>query len=106
MFIIKTEGTGNNIARLRQQAGLSVKELAEYFPYQSQQAIYNWQQGKNLPSPENMLMLSKLFHTPMEEIYFYEEIPQQADEPKGSSVFLLKFRFDDKRGIMPYTVLC
>lgn len=105
MFIIDNEGTGRNIKRLRQMAGLTVNELAGYFPYQSLQAIYNWQQGKNLPAPENMLMLSKLFRTPMEEIYCYEEIPQQADEPLGSSVFF-KFCFHDKLFGFCYTVLC
>ncbi len=106
MFIIDIEGTGRNIKHLRQKAGLSVNDLAGYFPYQSQQAIYNWQQGKNLPTAENMLMLSKLFRTPMEEIYCYEEIPQQADEPKGSSVFLFKYRFNDRQSGLCYTVLC
>ena len=93
MIIIDLEGTGRNIKRLREELGLSVKNLAAYFPYQTPQAIYNWQQGKNLPAPENMLVLSRVFHKPMEDIYCFHEFPQEADEPKGSSVF--KFFFND-----------
>lgn len=61
--------TGQNIKMLREQMGMSVKQLSEHFSeLTSEQSIYGWQQGKYLPSYENMLILSMIFHKPIEEI--------------------------------------
>lgn len=37
--------TGQNINRLRKQAGLSVRDLQDIFGFATPQAIYKWQQG-------------------------------------------------------------
>ncbi|MCI8566467.1 MAG: XRE family transcriptional regulator [Lachnospiraceae bacterium] len=37
--------TGQNIGRLRRQAGLSVKDLQDIFGFATPQAIYKWQQA-------------------------------------------------------------
>ena len=47
---IDLKATGRNIARLRKERGLSVKQLQAYFGFEDPQAIYRWQWGKNLPS--------------------------------------------------------
>ncbi len=47
-------------------------ELAQILSGQTTQAIYNWQSGKNLPTAENMIELSLIFNTPLEELYCYE----------------------------------
>ena len=61
--------TGHNIKILREQMGMSVKQLSEHFSeLTSEQPIYGWQQGKYLPSYENMLILSMIFQKPIEEI--------------------------------------
>lgn len=41
---IDMTGTGQNINRLRKQAGLSVKDLQDIFGFATPQAIYKWQQ--------------------------------------------------------------
>ena len=46
---IDLKATGRNIARLRKERGLSVKQLQAYFGFEDPQAIYRWQWGKNLP---------------------------------------------------------
>ena len=46
---IDMTGTGQNINRLRKQAGLSVKDLQDIFGFATPQAIYKWQQGAALP---------------------------------------------------------
>ena len=86
MINIDIAGTGRNIKRLREARGISVNELAANFLYSTPQAIYNWQQGKNLPEPASMLMLGKLFGIPVEQIYCYTDDSPRADEPTGSSV--------------------
>lgn len=42
---IDMEATGRNITRLRQQAGLTVRDLQEIFGFTTPQAIYKWQHG-------------------------------------------------------------
>lgn len=73
MISIDVQKTGRNIKRLCMERGLSVKALSAHFPYQTLQAIYNWQQGKNLPSPENMLALGMILDTPLEQLYSYTQ---------------------------------
>ncbi|MGN0333201.1 MAG: helix-turn-helix domain-containing protein [Lachnospiraceae bacterium] len=60
--------TGQNIMRLRQQMGLSVKELQEIFGFATPQAIYKWQHGTAMPTIDNLVILAALFQVPMEEI--------------------------------------
>ena len=60
--------TGQNIIRLREQNNLTVKDLQDIFGFATPQAIYKWQQGATLPSIDNLLVLSKVFHVSIEEI--------------------------------------
>ena len=59
--VIDLRGTGRNIMQLRQQKGLSVKELQAILGFASPQAIYKWQHGDALPTVDNLLALSVLF---------------------------------------------
>ena len=65
---IDLAATGRNIARLRKERGLSVRELQTFFGFEDPQAVYRWQWGKNLPSVDNLYALSALFQVPMNEI--------------------------------------
>ena len=66
--VIDMAATGANIARMRQQAGLSVQALQEIFGFSTPQAIYKWQRGSALPTLDNMLILSAVFNTTIDEI--------------------------------------
>lgn len=70
--IINIEKTGKNIASLRKQNGILVRELQEIFGFSTPQAIYKWQQGVSIPSIDNLLILSHIFKVPMENILVYE----------------------------------
>lgn len=50
MPTIDMVATGRNITRLRELAGLSVKNLAEIFGFATPQAVYKWQHGTALPT--------------------------------------------------------
>ena len=65
---IDLEATGNNIKHLREDAGLSVKKLADIFEFETVQTIYNWQKGRSLPSLENLFLLSSLFNKDINDI--------------------------------------
>ena len=60
--------TGKNIVRLREERGMTVRDLQAYFGFEEPQAIYKWQRGKSLPTVDNLYALGALLGVPMEEI--------------------------------------
>lgn len=71
--IINMTKTGQNIVKLRQQNGLSVKELQEMFGFATPQAIYKWQHGTSMPSIDNLIVLAQIFRVQMEDIIVVDE---------------------------------
>ena len=75
MFVFPTidlVATGKNIGRLREESGLSVRELQDIFGFATPQAIYKWQHGAALPTIDNLIVLSTIFKVSMEEIIIVE----------------------------------
>ena len=60
--------TGANIANLRKNAGMSVKDLQAAFGFNAPQAIYKWQNGDALPTVDNLIGLAALFHARADDI--------------------------------------
>ena len=60
--------TGINIKYLREQAGMSVKDLQNIMGFTTPQAIYKWQWGQTLPELQNLLLMSALFDVKVEDI--------------------------------------
>ena len=65
--------TGENINRLRQDAGISVRKLQEVFGFATPQAIYKWQHGTTLPTIDNLVVLARILGVSMEDILVLEE---------------------------------
>ena len=78
--VIDLRKTGRNIEQLRRNAGLTVKDLQDYFGFEYSQAIYKWQHGECLPAVDNLLALALLLKVAMEDLLVYEdqEIPFSA----------------------------
>ena len=66
--VVDMKLTGKNIAALRKQRGISVRELQEMLGFATPQSIYKWQRGKTLPTIENLIALSCIFSVPVDEI--------------------------------------
>ena len=49
-------------------AGLSVKDLADIFKFATPQAVYKWQHGVAMPTPDNLVVLAAVFGVSMDEI--------------------------------------
>jgi len=62
------EATGNNIARMRKQKGITIRQIQEEMGFNTPQAIYKWQNGTTLPSLENLVVLAEMFETTIAEI--------------------------------------
>lgn len=60
--------TGKNIIKLREESGLSVRDLQNIFGFATPQAIYKWQHGTTLPTIDNLIVLSAVFKVSLEEI--------------------------------------
>ena len=53
--------TGKNIVKLRDAAGLTVRDLQDIFGFATPQAIYKWQHGTALPTLDNLVILAAVF---------------------------------------------
>lgn len=69
--VIDMAKTGANIARIRTQAGISVKELQTVLGFATPQAIYKWQQGKTLPTIDNMAALACICRVRIDDIIVF-----------------------------------
>ena len=65
--------TGNNITRLRMEAGLSVKDLQRILGFATPQAIYKWQQGRALPTLDNLVVLAAVLGVRIDDILVYRD---------------------------------
>ena len=65
---IDMQKTGDNIARLRADAGITVRQLQDMFGFSTPQAIYKWQHGTALPTVDNLVALSTILGVKIEDI--------------------------------------
>ena len=65
---VQQEATGNRIRELLLNNGYTVKDIQEVMGFENPQAVYKWLSGKSLPSLDNLLILSKVLHTSIEDI--------------------------------------
>ncbi len=66
--IIDMEKTGNNLRKYAFENGYSVKDIQQYLGLSCPQPVYRWFKGIILPSVDNLLRLSELFHVHMEDL--------------------------------------
>ena len=60
--------TGRNISMMREKAGLSVRDLQDFFGFGTPQAIYKWQHGAAMPTIDNLVALAMIFGVSMDDI--------------------------------------
>lgn len=66
--VIDMARTGQNIKRIMQLKGLTVKDIQEFLELGTPQSIYHWFDGRNLPTIDNLYALSELFHMPVDAL--------------------------------------
>lgn len=69
---VNMEKTGGRIIELRENAGLSVRKLADKLGYANPQLIYEWQKGRVIPSADNLVALAYIFKVKIEDILVTE----------------------------------
>lgn len=72
--------TGQKLKWLARQNGYSVKDIQKYLCLSCPQPVYRWYKGAILPSVDNLLRLSELFHVHMEELLVKEHSDNLFEE--------------------------
>ena len=65
---INLRETGINLQRIMDKRGITPKAIKEFLNLGSVQTIYNWCNGLNMPTVDNLYALSQLLQVPIDEI--------------------------------------
>ena len=66
--MINTAATGQNINRMRIEAGMTERDMQQVFGFTTPQAIYKWIHGTAMPTIDNMVILAAMFDVTVDEI--------------------------------------
>ncbi|MBR0172519.1 MAG: helix-turn-helix transcriptional regulator [Lachnospiraceae bacterium] len=66
--LIDKKKTGRQIGQLMRKQGLSVKDVAEKLDIGSVQCVYQWINGKRMPTIDNLYALADLLDADIDEI--------------------------------------
>ena len=72
--LVNTVETGQNINRMRIEAGMSVRDMQQVFGFATPQAIYKWIHGTAMPTIDNMVILAAMFDVTVDEILVTDTI--------------------------------
>ena len=68
MPTIDMGATGRNIVRLREAAGMTVRDIQDIFGFATPQAVYKWQHGTAMPTIDNLVVLAAVFEVTVDQI--------------------------------------
>ena len=72
--MINTAATGQNINRMRIEAGMTVRDMQQVFGFTTPQAIYKWIHGTAMPTIDNMVILAAMFDVTVDEIIAVDRV--------------------------------
>ena len=81
--VVDLKATGRNIQQLREERGLSVKDLQRILGFANPQAVYKWQTGCCLSTFDNLLILSDVFGVPIEKIIVCGKCCIKTEDPSA-----------------------
>ncbi len=70
--MINTTATGENINRMRIDAGMTVRDMQNVFGFTTPQAIYKWIHGTSMPTIDNLVILAAVLGVTLDEIVVVE----------------------------------
>ena len=65
---INLRETGINLHRIMDQRGITPKDIKEFLNLGSIQTVYNWFNGLNMPTVDNLYALSQVLQVSIDEI--------------------------------------
>ena len=66
--MINMMATGENITKLREKSGMTVRDIQQVFGFSTPQAVYKWQHGTAMPTVDNLVVLARVFGVTIDEI--------------------------------------
>ena len=66
--VINLRETGTNLRRIMDKRGITAKDVQKYLNLASIQSVYNWWNGTNLPTVDNLYALSHWLRIPMDDL--------------------------------------
>ena len=76
--MINTVATGQNINRMRIEAGMTVRNMQDVFGFTTPQAIYKWIHGTAMPTIDNMVILAAMFGVTVDDIIAVDTIDMKV----------------------------
>lgn len=73
MPTINMQATGKKIEKMRQAAGMTVRDLQGVFGFATPQAIYKWQNGMSMPTVDNLVILAAVFGCRIDDILIVDK---------------------------------
>ena len=95
--VIDLPATGAQIKKIRKSRGFSVHDLQIFFGFDYPQAIYGWESGKCIPTVDNLLILSKLFHVEIGQLLVTRNVEISLPEEALSSLGKSEIKVDYKK---------
>ena len=65
---INLRETGLNLHRIMDKRGITPKDIKDHLHLTSVQSVYNWCNGHNMPTIDNLYALSQLLQVPIDAI--------------------------------------
>lgn len=66
--LVDMEATAEKITDLQHEAGLTARELSRLLGFTTPQSIYRWRTGQNVPSLDNLIIMSELFGVKIDDM--------------------------------------
>lgn len=73
MPTINMAATGKNIIRLREAAGLTVRDIQDIFGFATPQAVYKWQHGAAMPTIDNLVVLAAVLGVTIDKLLVIDD---------------------------------
>ena len=68
MPTINMTANGQNITKMMQAVGMTVKDLQQIFGFATPQAIYKWKNGTAMPTVDNLVILATVLDCKIDDL--------------------------------------
>ena len=82
--VVNLSESGKRIKTLMKQSGVSARDLQEIMGFPYIQTIYNWTRGINLPTIDNLVVLSQIFNIPINDIIVTDYVEIKLESCTGT----------------------
>ena len=84
--VLDLEATGTKIKTLMKRRGITPRQLQILHDFPYVQTVYNWYQGKNMPTIDNLVVLAQILGVTMDDIVVTRMVEMEIDVVEGVEV--------------------